>query len=126
MGCRGDEPRHRLCARGAVAGSWFDAPDLAVHAQGDRTNVIRQEVCGVPQEAVSGALASIGDTCTLVDPRSVPRVVKEDPDDDHILACAREGEADAIVTGDMALLDIRDWEGIRVVTIREMLDELGL
>ena len=39
-----------------------------------------------------------------------------DPDDDLILACAVEGGADYIVTGDKDLLDLRRHQGISIVT----------
>ncbi len=35
----------------------------------------------------------------IVTPQSIERVIPNDPDDDHIVACAVEGEADLIVTG---------------------------
>jgi putative PIN family toxin of toxin-antitoxin system len=39
-----------------------------------------------------------------------------DPEDDHILACAREGRADYIVTGDQDLLPLDRFEGIPIVS----------
>ncbi len=35
----------------------------------------------------------------IVIPKTVSRVIPNDPDDDHIVACAIEGKADLIVTG---------------------------
>lgn len=42
-----------------------------------------------------------------------------DPDDDVILACALEGRADYLVTGDADLLALKSFKGIRIVTPRE-------
>lgn len=50
-----------------------------------------------------------------VRPASVPRVVV-DPDDDHVLACALAAHADLIVSGDRHLLNLKEYQGIRVVT----------
>lgn len=36
----------------------------------------------------------------IVTPEHVPRIVPNDADDDHVLACALAGHADFIVTGD--------------------------
>ncbi len=58
---------------------------------------------------------------TLVKVQSVPAVVKEDPDDDRVLACAIEGEADYIVTGDPHLLTLEEYEGIKIVSPRDFL-----
>lgn len=38
-----------------------------------------------------------------VSPQSVPAVIADDPDDDHVLACAVAGCADLIVSGDKHL-----------------------
>lgn len=39
-----------------------------------------------------------------------------DPDDDHILACAVEGHADYVVSGDEDLLSLERYEGIPIVS----------
>ncbi|MBA3276917.1 MAG: putative toxin-antitoxin system toxin component, PIN family [Chloroflexia bacterium] len=50
----------------------------------------------------------------LVVPDAIPTVVKEDPDDDHFLACAVSGEADSLVTGDPHLLRLGSHNGIPI------------
>ena len=42
-----------------------------------------------------------------------------DPDDDLILACARDAVADYIVTGDEDLLVLKNYEGISILNPRE-------
>jgi putative PIN family toxin of toxin-antitoxin system len=51
--------------------------------------------------------------------------VSADPDDDQFLACALEGKADCIVTGDPHLLDLGRYHGIEILTPREFLDRLN-
>jgi predicted nucleic acid-binding protein len=51
----------------------------------------------------------------LVVPRTVPDAVPDDPDDNHIIACAVEGRADLIVSGDRHLLNLVEYEGIPVI-----------
>ena len=50
------------------------------------------------------------------------RVVMADPADDAVLACAIEGHADYIVSGDSHLLDLHEHSGIPIVTARQFLD----
>jgi putative PIN family toxin of toxin-antitoxin system len=50
--------------------------------------------------------------------QSVPSVCR-DPDDDAILACALEARADYLVTGDVDLLELKIFEGIRIVGPRD-------
>ena len=42
-------------------------------------------------------------------------VVSQDPDDDVLIACALEGKADFLVTGDQHLLSLESYEGIQIV-----------
>lgn len=46
-----------------------------------------------------------------------------DPDDDHVLALAVSGLADAIVSGDADLLVLHPFQGIRILTPRQFLTE---
>ena len=49
-------------------------------------------------------------------------VVREDEADNRILECALAAGADAIVTGDHHLLELRRFGGVRITTPREFLD----
>jgi len=50
--------------------------------------------------------------------------VPPDPKDEMVLACAVEGQADLIVSGDHHLLDLGAYQGIPIVTAREFLERL--
>jgi putative PIN family toxin of toxin-antitoxin system len=52
--------------------------------------------------------------------------VTRDPKDDPLVACAGEGAADYLVSGDRDLLDLGETENIRMVTPREFVEILGL
>lgn len=63
---------------------------------------------------------------TLVMPASVPRVVADDADDDHVIAAAVAARAELIVTGDRKhLLPIGSHQGIAIITAREVSDRLA-
>ena len=49
------------------------------------------------------------------------KVIKEDPDDDKILACAVCAEADYIISGDSHLLDLQSFQNISIVKVRDFL-----
>jgi hypothetical protein len=49
------------------------------------------------------------------------QVVEVDPADDAVLACAIEGHADCIVSGDSHLLSLRQHAGIPIITARAFL-----
>lgn len=48
------------------------------------------------------------------------KVFADDPDN-RILECAEAGEADCIVTGDKAMLGLKEYRGIRLISLRAYL-----
>lgn len=56
----------------------------------------------------------------IVKPQQVVRVVPQDPDDDHVLACAVAANADLVVSGDKHLHSLGGaYQGIQIVTPAE-------
>lgn len=51
-------------------------------------------------------------------------VVQDDPPDNRYLECAVEGEAAYIVSGDRLLLDLREYQGVRILSPRAFLEVL--
>ena len=54
----------------------------------------------------------------IVRPRRRLRVLRDEADN-RVLECAVRGAARAIVTGDRGLLELGEYEGIRLLTLRE-------
>jgi len=50
--------------------------------------------------------------------------IQADPDDDRVLEAAIAGRADYIVSGDKHLLKLGEYEGIRILTVRQFIDLL--
>lgn len=61
----------------------------------------------------------------IVEPKTVPRAIPDDPDDDHIVACAVEGRADLIVSGDRHLVSLSQYDGIPIVRPIDFLRMVG-
>ena len=51
--------------------------------------------------------------------------VTRDPKDDAVVACAKEGETNYLVSGDQDLLVLGEYEGIRVITPRQFVEILA-
>jgi putative PIN family toxin of toxin-antitoxin system len=51
-------------------------------------------------------------------------VVKEDPEDDIVLRAAYDGHVDYIVTGDKHLLALKEFGGLKIITVSEVLELL--
>ncbi len=74
---------------------------------------------------IAALVAHYAALVSLVMPASVPRVVANDADDDHVIAAAVAARAELIVTGDRKhLLPIGSHRGIAIVTAREVIDRL--
>jgi hypothetical protein len=54
-------------------------------------------------------------------PAGVLNVVEADPDDDKFIECALHAKAEFVISGDRHLLDVGNYEGIRIVTPAEFL-----
>ncbi len=61
----------------------------------------------------------------LVEPAAITPVILADPDDDAVLACAVAARAEIIVSGDSHLLDLKDYEGILIVTAVQLLTRIA-
>jgi putative PIN family toxin of toxin-antitoxin system len=119
-------PPRRLI-EAAIAGEveLFSSPvllDELAHTLGYAKFAARIENFGT---RIAALVAQYTALVSLVAPASVPRVVANDADDDHVIAAAVAARAELIVTGDRKhLLPIGSHEGIAIVTAREVVDRL--
>jgi uncharacterized protein len=72
-------------------------------------------------EELAHTAVFLSDLAHYVKPRRTLQVVKDEPDN-RILECALTSRAGAIVTGDHALLALRNFRGVRTISLREYLD----
>ena len=72
------------------------------------------------KEELSRVAVVLGEMGQIVETSRRLSVLRDEPDN-RILECAVEGNAEAIVTGDKAMLAIGEYEGIRLVTLADYL-----
>jgi putative PIN family toxin of toxin-antitoxin system len=60
-------------------------------------------------------LADYVEAVDLVAPPAIPRVIADDPDDDHVIATAVAAGADIIASGDRHLLSLGTYHAIRIL-----------
>ena len=58
-----------------------------------------------------------------VRPNKIAPVIKADPDDDNVLACAKIANAEIIASGDRHLLHLNEYEGIKIMSVNRLLEE---
>jgi uncharacterized protein len=95
------------------------------------SKAITHEVLGVlaekfsrgPEE-ISRTAIFLSELAELVSPRKKLAVLDDEPDH-RILECAATGNVDIIVTGDRAMLNLKRYLDIRILSLRQFLDEFA-
>lgn len=85
---------------------------------------IVEQVHLTPEE-LEAVLAALLSQAELAPGRLQLQGVTRDPKDDPVVACAVEGQADYIVSGDQDLLALGEYDGIQVVTPRRFVEMLA-
>ena len=75
---------------------------------------------GRDAEELSRVAVLLSDLAEVVNPRHRIDVLR-DAADNRVLECAAAARADVIVTGDKAMLELGEYEGIRILAPREFL-----
>ena len=73
-------------------------------------------------EWIKRAVRHIAVVARVVKPDARLVILKDEPDN-RILECARHAGAEVIVTGDRHLLSLESFEGIRIVTLADFLEQ---
>jgi putative PIN family toxin of toxin-antitoxin system len=95
------------------------------------SKAIIHEVLGVlarkfsrgPEELARTAVF-LSDLAEFVAPRRKLAVLKNEPDN-RILECAVTANAGIIVTGDRAMLNLKVYQQVQILSLRQFLDEFG-
>jgi putative PIN family toxin of toxin-antitoxin system len=70
------------------------------------------------KEALSHVAVMLSELGELVKPIKKIGIFKDDPDN-RILECAIHGKADVLVTGGKVILQLRDYKGIKIISLKE-------
>jgi len=87
--------------------------------------VLRRPKFDYSPEAVQVILTELMGTADFINPSETLNIVPEDPEDNRILECAVEAEANYIVTGDIHLLRLGSYQDIKVLNAVAFLEELS-
>ena len=90
----------------------------------DVLGVLAQKFSKGPEE-LSRTAVFLSELAELVVTRKKLAVLDDEPDN-RILECAATGRADVIVTGDRAMLNLKKYQEIRILSLRQFLDEVSI
>ena len=74
------------------------------------------------REELARVAVNLADLSEMVYPAEKINVLRDAPDN-RILECALSGDADIIVTGDKEMLKLKEYKGLRIITLREYVME---
>ena len=83
--------------------------------------VLQRPKFGFPSEVIRTILSELHTIGNIVTPSKRIFEIQEDPDDNRIIECAVEGSANYIVSGDTHLLNLKQYQNVRVVSPDEYL-----
>ena len=75
---------------------------------------------GRDAEELARVAVFLAELAEVVQPRRKIEMLSDDTDN-RILECAIAGRAEVIVTGDRAMLELGEYQGVRIMTLREFL-----
>ena len=103
--------------------SLFTSPDLLA----ELADVLRRqkfsERLALADTSVEEIVFGYAALAKTIRPHKIQPVIAADPDDDKVLACAQTANAEVIVSGNSHLLDLNEFEGIKIITVNQLLDE---
>lgn len=76
---------------------------------------------GGDKEAIARVAVNLSEIAELVYPNIRIQALKDEPDN-RILECAVGGKADVVVTGDKKMLKLKEYEEVKIISLKEYLE----
>ena len=76
---------------------------------------------GRDREALSHVALTLSELAEWVRPGRKVKIFRDEPDN-RILECAIYGRADLLVTGDREILQLKEYKGVKVISLKEYLE----
>ena len=108
-----------LAAQGRLTN--FTSPALLRQVE----DVLSRPRFGLRPGQVASILALFRDTFEVVHPNRSVTLIVDDPADNRVLEAAGAASANVIVSGDHHLLELKEWQGIRVMSPADFAAEVG-
>jgi len=77
---------------------------------------------GLNSEELKEFISDLLSIMSLIEEEKIIEVIMEDPSDNKYLSCAIDAKVDFIISGDIHLLNLGEYEGIRIVTPAQFLE----
>jgi putative PIN family toxin of toxin-antitoxin system len=91
----------------------------------EREDVLSRSRFGFTRRQINKFLSIMVRGSTVATVTECPMIISKDPDDDVVLATALEGRAGYVVSGDRHLLRLKEYKGIMILPVSDMLKRLA-
>ncbi len=78
--------------------------------------VLKRIGSGLTLEEIQNWIELIIINSSIVVPLGNLKIIESDPDDDKFVECALSGQAEYIVSGDKHLLNLKEYQGVKIVS----------
>ncbi|MBN1694508.1 putative toxin-antitoxin system toxin component, PIN family [candidate division WOR-3 bacterium] len=85
--------------------------------------VLAREKFNIAEENIRYIISSLDSIAELVSPKIKLDIIKKDPQDNTLLECAIESEADFIISGDAHLLELSEFRKIKILKPADFLKQ---
>lgn len=82
----------------------------------------RDKFSFISKEDKQEFIVRLFEICNLVEPKTKLNIIEDDPEDNIVLECALEGNANYIISSDSHVLKLKEFKGIKIVNPKEFLD----
>ena len=79
---------------------------------------------GLEKQELKKFVSDLLSILSLVEGKKAIELIAENPADNNYLSCVVDAKADFIVSGDIHLLNLREYEGIQIITPAQFLEML--
>ncbi len=92
----------------------FSSPEILAEYQ----RILKRDF-DYSEEEIAKIMEKVLSFVTIVIPQEEVKIVVDNPDDDKIIACAIESRSEYIITYDQHLLNLKEYQGIRIIRPEE-------
>jgi len=97
---------------------------LSVPILSEFYRVVKYPKFGFTEEEIDGFIGRLLPHVLIVNPIQKINVIDSDPDDNRIIECAIAGKSTYIISGDKHLLQLNEYEGIKILRASEFIQKL--
>lgn len=76
------------------------------------------------EEAIEKLLSVLQELSVMISVQNIENVIPNDPPDNIVLACAVEGNADYLVSGNLYFINLKEYRNVKMVTPAQFLETL--